>query len=359
MKRQAIFKNLNLKLVLIVLLFSLAASVDLLVARDKCATRSIAILTPLQASLIHGVSVAEAEIVIHEGDLASYYGDSLATEDVSYRLSQAARYGNLEFMREILAVGVDINLQDNDGLTALMNATIVKDKDMAQLLLTSGANSNLQNKDGITALINATTVEDKNMAKLLLTNGANPNLQDKNGLTALMNATIVKDKDMAQLLLLNRADPNLQNEDGITALMNATIIKDKDMVQLLLAKSANPNLQLSANGNTALMLAINNKNVAIVELLLNYDKIDLHIKNNVGVDAMVLIENILAGGSITYGEKTKVLQIQALFHSKLMAVEAAVAERQRANILAQLSVAMADSDRVDEDGIGATESKEN
>jgi hypothetical protein len=51
----------------------------------------------------------------------------------------------------ILARGADVNIQDNNGATALMFATLQGDADMVRLILAAGANTDLMNNKGRTA----------------------------------------------------------------------------------------------------------------------------------------------------------------------------------------------------------------
>ena len=57
---------------------------------------------------------------------------------------------------------------------------------MINLLLNWGTDLNIQNKEGMTALMFATTNKDYKTVKLLLDHGANTNTRNKEGMTALL-----------------------------------------------------------------------------------------------------------------------------------------------------------------------------
>ena len=62
--------------------------------------------------------------------------------------------------------------------------------DNAELLLKNHANVNIQNDDGFTALMIACLAKrGSKMVEILLHHGANPNIQNKDGATALMFAS--------------------------------------------------------------------------------------------------------------------------------------------------------------------------
>ena len=83
-----------------------------------------------------------------------------------------------------------VNIQDNDGNSALMNACDVTShtESYVKLLLCAGANLNLQNKHHDTALIKSCYSGNYVVSKLLIEQGACINVRGKNGTTALMYA---------------------------------------------------------------------------------------------------------------------------------------------------------------------------
>jgi ankyrin repeat protein len=94
------------------------------------------------------------------------------------------------------------------------------------------------------------------------------NLVDDNGSSMLILACYRGNKDVANFLLENNVDVNFVSKSG-TALMACVVKGQFEMVDALLLKGANVDL-VDDNGVTALMLAVQFKNVAIVTLLLEY-----------------------------------------------------------------------------------------
>jgi ankyrin repeat protein len=220
-------------------------------------------------------------------------------------LDYAARYGNIETAKLILAKAVSLGVKDEvisgalhwavisdqvvmakylldegakiegtDGLagyTPLMETSLLE---MVELLVSRGANVNAKNKFNYTPLHKAvfSFIEDKRKEKdcekilnLLLEKGANPDNQDGNGNTPLM--TSVQKITAAKMLVAKGANVNIQNFNGETALMYAVkggLIKvviivpivggSVETTKLLLSKGADVNLQ-DKWGKTALMHA--------------------------------------------------------------------------------------------------------
>ncbi|WP_051197453.1 ankyrin repeat domain-containing protein [Flavobacterium soli] len=73
------------------------------------------------------------------------------------------------------------------------------------------------------------------------------------------------------------------NEEGLTPLIIACCSGNSKAAKLLLEKKANPNI-CDANGNSALLYAVQFKNLELVELLLQYDA-DKSQKDDLGKTA--------------------------------------------------------------------------
>lgn len=110
-----------------------------------------------------------------------------------------AKKGNVDGLKRLIEEGVDIDVQNKNGYTALMLASWDSNKssniETVQLLIQSGANLDIQNKNGYTALMIASrfsnTSSNLETVKLLIQSGANLDIQNKNGSTAI---SILKQK---------------------------------------------------------------------------------------------------------------------------------------------------------------------
>jgi len=179
-------------------------------------------------------------------------------------------------INQLLLSGVDINTQHKTtGTTALMIASSYYYYDgMVKYLIEKGANVNLQDDEGKTALLWASSNSLPN-AKILVANGADVNIAANDGMTPFLQATLGVSSgkvslEMCDLLLKNKADINAQLKKksamGWTALHYAVINNDAELVGYLIKHGANVN-KSSADGMTPLYLAGINSNKEIINLL--------------------------------------------------------------------------------------------
>lgn len=146
--------------------------------------------------------------------------------------------------------GANLDLQDEDGQSALMHACAQNRLEAAKLLIEKGANLDLQDEDGRSALINACYKNQPELVKLLLAKGANPDLQNWAGWTALMQACDNNQPELVKLLVAKGANLDLQAKDGSTALTFACDEKQREVAKLLIENGANLDLSSSFVGLT-------------------------------------------------------------------------------------------------------------
>lgn len=84
--------------------------------------------------------------------------------------------------------------------TALVASIFKGDKKMSEILLQNGANPNIQNAEGITALMFAVQTQNEELVKLLLKYKSNKKLKDKKGKTAFEYAVFSNNKNIVNLL---------------------------------------------------------------------------------------------------------------------------------------------------------------
>ena len=116
-------------------------------------------------------------------------------------LSRAIRSNNSQLVQNLLDLGVNPNLADKYGLTALMNASKRGHTAIVKMLLEAGAKPNLQNETGWTALIEASDRGHTAIVEMLLNAEADPNIADRWGYTALMLASKKDHTDIVEMLL--------------------------------------------------------------------------------------------------------------------------------------------------------------
>jgi len=199
----------------------------------------------------------------------------------------AAWEGDLAKVVQMLQDGIDVNAQDEDGITALMKACRKNHANVALVLLERpDIKVNLANNSGTTALSLASAFGLPGVVKKLFEKGANVNAQGKYGYTALMRALRNEHADVA-LMLLEHPDikVDLANEFGDAALHDASENGMTEVVKKLIAKDADVNGQ-NKNGQTALIVACHNQHWDVVLTLLEDDNINVKLANKAGHTAL-------------------------------------------------------------------------
>ncbi|KAF5546413.1 ankyrin repeat-containing protein [Fusarium napiforme] len=181
--------------------------------------------------------------------------------------------------------GVDVNLQDEDGSTALMLAALHGKVGMAKLILASGADPNMQDCSGRTAFCYAQNA--KIISTLLDEPGIKPDLPTNCGRTPL--SLIAEDGDIGgvnALLASDAVDPNACDTLGrgpLSWLFGDNGLKDSCgkeerkaiLQQLLRIPTVDPNAE-DQNGLTPLLLAIKSEQGhEYVEILLSRPDLDV------------------------------------------------------------------------------------
>jgi ankyrin repeat protein len=194
-------------------------------------------------------------------------------------LCRAARIGDIEQARALLAQGADPNMRDENGDTLLMqvavahihvNLPVPKEikrdyEGLARLLLDKGADVNATNPTGATALLMAVDGSaseyrvigaDDGVARLLIERGANVNARDNDGWSPVLRLAnlFASQSALIELLAAKGGDINAHLKDGRTALMLAARLGADYRVKTLIAKGGDVNAQ-DQSGDTALMIA--------------------------------------------------------------------------------------------------------
>ena len=95
-------------------------------------------------------------------------------------------------------------------------------------------------ESGETALAIVTKRRDATWLRFLLAKDADPSIADRQGVTPLMHAALLNFADGAEELLNRRAPVDQANRRGETALILAVQAKNSAMVRLLVKRGANP-----------------------------------------------------------------------------------------------------------------------
>jgi hypothetical protein len=152
-----------------------------------------------------------------------------------------AEKGNTEVVRLLLAAGIDPNVRDRRGNTALIAAAANGYADIVTVLLNGQANVNASSESNETALVAAASFGNLCIVRALLARGANPNVKTNTGLTPLIVAAGNNHIEVVEALLVADADVSARSNEGMTALDFAVQSGNEKLIQLLKKASSQNN----------------------------------------------------------------------------------------------------------------------
>lgn len=266
-------------------------------------------------------------------------------------LMTAARTGNAEVIRMLIARGADANARESSlGETALMWAAAENHPEAVRALIEHGADPNARSEklayakdrfglEGVTtilprgswtALMYAARQGSLEAARALADSGADLNLTDPDGTTALVLAILNGHFDTAAMLTEKGADPNIADTTGMAALYTAVDMNtlgeiygrpgrqstDKlsglGLLPVLLAHGANPNATLKSptltrahtpgepslsEGTTPLMRAAKNGDTAAIRVLMAHGA-DASLRQKNGTTVLMLASGVGRGTGV-------------------------------------------------------------
>jgi ankyrin repeat protein len=164
-------------------------------------------------------------------------------------LVTAAKEGDLQAVRALIAKRANVNEHARDGSTAILWATYNSDVEMTRALIGAGAAVNTPNHYGITPLLQASRAGDAQLIATLLKAGADLAVTHPDGETPLMAASRTGHMDAVKLLVEAGANANAADAyQQETPLMWAAAEGHVDVVKTLLAAGADPNRKAHVNG---------------------------------------------------------------------------------------------------------------
>lgn len=107
----------------------------------------------------------------------------LNSDDGGTALNEAADFGQTAVVRFLIEHGAPVDQRGEAGRTALIDGAA--HPDIVRVLLAAKASVNLQANDGVTALMVAAGRDEPESAELLLKAGADPTVRDREGRTAV------------------------------------------------------------------------------------------------------------------------------------------------------------------------------
>lgn len=221
----------------------------------------------------------------------------LSYEDLkgSNLLIIASEFGLVKVVTKLLELGVNPNIRNLQGNTALICAATKGHEAVVKVLLARedvklAINNNGDDASkGHTILTHAVYHKHEGVVKTLLAAGVNPDAKNTNGNSPLILAISGGDIAIVTALLEANANPNAQDHLGNPALLCAAANGYDEIVRELLAREVDPNVQ-NIDGETSLMWAASRGQLAVVELLLAQEKTNPYLKNNRGKTALMMAQ---------------------------------------------------------------------
>lgn len=137
----------------------------------------------LKAYLREECGADSANVSIKDGreDLPELLGKALVEEVAKSDV-------DIDKVNELIRVGANVNSKLDEGITALMKASMCGYVEVVDVLISNGADVNLTSDADQTALMWASAYSHKEIIEMLISNGANVDLVDKKGNAAMYYA---------------------------------------------------------------------------------------------------------------------------------------------------------------------------
>lgn len=169
------------------------------------------------------------------------------------KLHQAVKSNDAIEVKRILSTALpsqlDINEEDENGVTALIEACIMGNEELVTILLDAGCPAQPSGEFRHSPLRGATVCGQSHLIPLLLKAGADPNALSDGNRTPLMGACFLRNGIQEEnsalcvkaLLEDHRTDPTIRNSFGESALDLAKIRGYRESIELIETALANWN----------------------------------------------------------------------------------------------------------------------
>jgi ankyrin repeat protein len=129
----------------------------------------------------------------------------------------------------------DVNLADNNGMTALHHAVSEQNESLVRLLLQHGSDVNYCTNESVgSPMTLAIQTANERIIEILAESGADVNCSTKNGNTALHLAAHAGNEKLLRLLLKCGAEVDRRNNDNTTPLLRARQQGHEHIIQILI-----------------------------------------------------------------------------------------------------------------------------
>ncbi|PSN55821.1 hypothetical protein C0J52_02473 [Blattella germanica] len=190
---------------------------------------------------------------------------------------------NITVIEEMISSGLDVNLQDQEGITPLQMAAAYGNNRIIELLIFNNAEIDKANNIGWTPLMHAVRNGHSSAVKILLRHGANINL--RNGMGASVHSLAVASGNYLTVEHIMTAIPLQEEKDcPITPLTASIICEHYHLVEFLL-QFYDPGASLPETGMTALMMSALKGEHALIQQMV-YHGAGLNKQNILGQTAI-------------------------------------------------------------------------
>jgi uncharacterized protein len=151
-------------------------------------------------------------------------------------LFHAIKSGNEKLVNMLLNIGMNIETRHRyykNGRTILMDAVIVNNVNIVNLIIDKGADIDAVDLEGWTALMHSTVHNSIGSLKILIDAGAKLDTKDLEGWTALIIAARNDNFYALKLLIESEANVNEKDDQGFSALDYAIHRKYTNIIDLL------------------------------------------------------------------------------------------------------------------------------
>lgn len=198
------------------------------------------------------------------------------------KIFTAAINDSVSDLRLCLERGVDIDVQDDNGYTALMYALYYTNVKATQFLLQRGANVALFNSKGNAALHMVIPFGNPFLVHLLVGAGANVNQKNARGVTPIFMACGQNDAgagapDIVKTLLESGAFVNAKNSEGDAPLHVACRYGLREVVQELMQKGADMHEKNNEGENAILIDRCNGNKVTRILMMKQRELLDYYM----------------------------------------------------------------------------------
>ncbi len=111
--------------------------------------------------------------------------EACMNEEVLIKAFTCASSNNLvDLLQVFFDLGMNVNVKDQRGSSALLNASSNYHEESTQWCLDHDANVDIQDEKGMTSLMYAVEADEDEITEMLLEKNANPDIQNSHGRTA-------------------------------------------------------------------------------------------------------------------------------------------------------------------------------